>query len=360
MYNKKHQVLIFHHKNSSLKIHQDILNLKKFKKGTYDMDQIIFDQFTLQYPVTKTLRFALRPIGKTEENIKEKGLLKKDEKLARKYKQAKKIIDEYHKSYIDEKLKNFSFKIEDLQGFSDIYHRLKENKNDDNLQEDFKKKQDLLRKEVAKTLKNPASNNKEFISKSLPKWLEEHQINLKDIENSQKIIKDFYNWTTYFTGFNDNRKNVYTEKEHSTSIAYRIIHENLPKFLDNIKRYEKAREIGIDFSEVQDHFKVNLDELFTLKEFNQCLNQEGIDKYNQVRGGQGQENNEKDQGINEKINLYAQQLENQMKQADDERKRELQKQKRQVRSCKLEDLYKQILSDRNIASFRLDDLKKGF
>ena len=31
------------------------------------MNQSIFDKFTLQYPVTKTLRFALRPIGETEE-----------------------------------------------------------------------------------------------------------------------------------------------------------------------------------------------------------------------------------------------------------------------------------------------------
>ncbi len=114
----------------------------------------IFDQFTHQYPVTKTLRFALKPIGKTEENIKKKGLLKKDEDLSKKYKQAKKIIDEYHKNYINEKLKSFSFKIEDLQEFSDIYHNLKENKNDDKLQENFKTQQSKLRKILADQFKN--------------------------------------------------------------------------------------------------------------------------------------------------------------------------------------------------------------
>ena len=311
----------------------------------------IFDRFTHQYPVTKTLRFALKPIGKTEENIKKKGLLKKDEDLSKKYKQAKKIIDEYHKNYINEKLTSFSFKIEDLQEFADIYHKLKENKNDDKLQESFKTQQDKLRKIVANQFKNKKLFDQDIIREDLPKWLKEKQL---DIEDSQQVINSFYNWTTYFKGFNENRKNIYTEKEHSTSIGYRLIHENLPKFLNNIKRYEEAKKLGVDFSEVQNPLNVELDELFTLKGFNQCLTQEGIDKYNQIKGGQNRENHQKEQGINEKINLYAQQLERQIAKTDDEHKKELLKQRKQVRSCQLEELYKQILSDRNTASFRFD------
>ena len=314
------------------------------------MNQSIFDQFILQYPVTKTLRFALKPIDKTEENIKEKGLLKKDEDLSKKYKQAKKIIDEYHKSYINEKLVTFSFKIEDLQEFSDIYHKLKENKNDNKLQENFKMQQNKLRKILADHFKNKRLFDKDLIREDLPKWLKEKQLN---IEDSQQIIDSFYNWTTYFKGFNENRKNIYTEKEHSTSIGYRLIHENLPKFLDNIKRYKEAKKLGVDFSEVQNHFNINLDEVFTLSGFNQCLTQEGIDKYNQIRGGKSQKDGEKEQGVNEKINLHAQQLAN----TNDEGKQELQAQKKQVRSCQIEELYKQILSDRNTTSFRLDELE---
>ena len=54
-------------------------------------------QFTKKYSLSKTLRFELKPVGKTLDHIREKGLLEQDEKRALKYKEAKKIIDEYHK-----------------------------------------------------------------------------------------------------------------------------------------------------------------------------------------------------------------------------------------------------------------------
>ena len=83
-----------------------------------------------------------------------------------------------------------------------------------------------MRKILADQFKNKKLFDKDFIREDLPKWLKENQL---DIEDSQQIIDSFYKWTTYFKGFNENRKNIYTEKEHSTSIGYRLIHENLPK-----------------------------------------------------------------------------------------------------------------------------------
>ena len=43
--------------------------------------------------------------------------------------------------------------------------------------------------------------------------------------------KEFWGFTTYFEGFFKNRKNMYTPEEKSTGIAYRLINENLPKFI---------------------------------------------------------------------------------------------------------------------------------
>lgn len=40
-------------------------------------------RFTNLYPVSKTLRFKLIPIGKTLENIKESGILEEDKKEQR-------------------------------------------------------------------------------------------------------------------------------------------------------------------------------------------------------------------------------------------------------------------------------------
>ncbi len=311
----------------------------------------LFDKFTNKYAVSKTLRFRLKAVGETERHIQANGLLQEDEALAEKYKSAKKIIDEYHKAFIHEQLTGFSFGEEDLCEFSSSYSELKKNKNNDDLKTELANQQTKLRQKVADQLKNKRLFSKEFIQDDLPKWLEKNPIQIDDIEDPQKIIKDFNAWTTYFRGFNENRKNIYTHKAHSTAIGYRLIHENLPKFLDNIERYKKAKSLGVDFSDVATNFKVRLNDFFTLTGFNKCLTQEGIEKYNQIRGGESKERNEKQQGVNEKINLYAQKLENQIATASDEEKL-----RKEVRKCQLEDLYKQILSDRNTTSFRLEDI----
>lgn len=324
-----------------------------------------FEQFTNLYKVQKTLRFALKPIGETLEHIKKaklkgenepKNLLKVDEIRAENYKKAKKIIDEFHKDFINQRLSGFSFEMADLEKFQIEYDTLKKDKSDAQKKK-LAKEQDNLRKTISDTLTNSRLFKKEFIKEDLPKWLEENPIRIEGIENPKKIIQDFNGWTTYFGGFNENRKNIYTAKHHSTSIGYRLIHENLPKFIDNINRYNKAKKLGVDFSEVERNFDIGLDEIFTLKYFNPCLTQGGIDAYNAMVGGVTQEDGTKIQGINEKINLFAQQLTHRLAQAEDEDKKILGEQIRKVRSCKLEELYKQILSDRSKISFRLNEIK---
>lgn len=67
-----------------------------------------------------------------------------------------------------------------------------------------------------------------------------------DMLNTERILdalKVFDGFFTYFTGFNQNRENYYeTKTEKKTAIATRIVHENLPKFADNIITFEKARD----------------------------------------------------------------------------------------------------------------------
>ena len=67
-------------------------------------DQKNLSAFTNLYSLSKTLRFELIPQGKTLENIQEQGLLIKDENRAESYKKVKKIIDEYHKDFINKAL----------------------------------------------------------------------------------------------------------------------------------------------------------------------------------------------------------------------------------------------------------------
>jgi len=183
-------------------------------------------EFTNLYSLSKTLRFELKPIGKTLEHIQNKGLLAEDEQRAGSYKKVKKIIDEYHKAFIEKALSGvFLTKLNDF----DFQYRLpKEQRNDDT----FGKIQEALRKEIVAAFgKNETKEQftnlfkKELIKEDLLNWVNDEK---------QELVKEFEKFTTYFTGFHENRKNMYSADAKSTAIAYRIIHENLPKFIDNI------------------------------------------------------------------------------------------------------------------------------
>ena len=54
-------------------------------------------QFIGIYPVSKTLRFELRPVGKTQEWIEKNKVLESDEQKAVDYPKVKALIDDYHK-----------------------------------------------------------------------------------------------------------------------------------------------------------------------------------------------------------------------------------------------------------------------
>ena len=66
-------------------------------------------ELTGLYSLSKTLRFELKPIGKTLEHIESKGLIAQDEQRAEEYKKVKDIIDRYHKKFITMCLSDFKF-----------------------------------------------------------------------------------------------------------------------------------------------------------------------------------------------------------------------------------------------------------
>ena len=147
------------------------------------------EEFTNLYEVSKTLRFALEPVGKTREHIEEKGLLAKDEKLAEDYKKTKKIIDEYHKWFIDDSLSNFDLPIEDLKSFQETGNsinertnklkKLRRDKKNNKEQEkelsakkdELEKLQTKMRKSISKAFDKTRLFNKQFIKEDLPKMV---------------------------------------------------------------------------------------------------------------------------------------------------------------------------------------------
>jgi len=299
------------------------------------MEKTLFKEFVSQYPVSKTLRFELIPQGKTKEFIEQKGLLKRDEDRAEKYKKVKKTIDEYHKDFIEKSLSGVVLK--GLQDYMDLY--LKPNKEDKD-KKAFEKETEILRRQIANAFKNHEKFKtlfaKELIKEDLMSFAREEE---------KENVKEFQNFTTYFTGFHQNRENMYVADAKATAIAYRLIHENLPKFIDNIKIFEKIKKEAPELiaklnnvlSDMEEIIKGKiLEEIFSLDYFNETLTQKGIDLYNTVIGGRtAEEGKTKIKGLNEYINTDYNQ-----KQTD--------KKKRQP---KFKQLYKQILSDRQSLSF---------
>ena len=76
------------------------------------------EELTGLYSLSKTLRFELKPIGKTLEQIERKGLLTQDEQRSEEYERMKIIIDDYHKRFIAMCLRNCKLKVENIDNYS--------------------------------------------------------------------------------------------------------------------------------------------------------------------------------------------------------------------------------------------------
>ncbi len=297
------------------------------------------DRFIGVYPVSKTLRFELIPIGKTLEYIERDGILDGDMHRAESYQKVKKIIDRYHKAFIDEALSGLQ--LENLQDYFRLYQI---SSRDEKQEKEFEDIQAAMRKQIVRCFaahpKHKTLFQKELIKEELVSFT-------ADNPQERRLVEEFYDFTTYFTGFYANRQNMYSDEKKSTAIAYRVVHQNLPKYIDNIKTYESFKECGIYIEEkellaVMDQ-KIQLEsieELFKIEGFRYVLTQKGIEAYNLVLGGYVPENEKNVQGLNQYVNLYNQNS------------------KEKYKLPKFKFLYKQILSDRESSSFVLEKYER--
>ena len=301
------------------------------------------EELTGLYSLSKTLRFELKPIGKTLEQIERKGLLTQDEQRSEEYERMKIIIDDYHKRFIAMCLRNCKLKVENIDNQNDSLEEyaslLSKSKRDDSDEIVLEKIKENLRKQIVKAFKNGNTYGdlfkKELVKKHLPDFV-------TDAEDKQ-IVQNFNNFTTYFTGFHENRKNMYSDEAKSTAIAYRLIHENFPRFYDNLRSFAiiAESEVSSHFSDIESAFSLYLNvehiaEMFQLNYFSDTLTQEQIEVYNNIIGGKTEKDGTKIQGINEFVNLYNQQH-------------------KEAKLPLLKPLYKMILSDRIALSWLPDE-----
>jgi len=289
-----------------------------------------FQNFKNLFSISKTLRFELKPIGKTQENF-EKYIFSNDKLKAEKFKIVKKYCDEYHKKFIEDCLSDFNDEKFNML-IEQYYSLFILPDKDEKAFEDIK---NSLRKIISeKFTKN--ENYKKLLGKELvSEFLKECYKN-----DSEKLeeINLFEGFTTYFTGYNTNRENMYSSEDKHTCIAYRLIDENLPVFIKNMQIYKKIEEKIPNLKEnITKNFNINPEIIFTSAGyFSKCITQKQIEEYNNIICGCSKEDGTKIQGINEFVNLYKQQSKEKLP--------------------FLKPLYKQILSDKDSISFIIDKI----
>lgn len=300
------------------------------------------EKFVNVYPVTKTLKFKLIPVGKTKENFDKNKLLEIDKERAENYKKAKVIIDSFYNEFINNCLNNFTF-----QGKPDnlkAYYKLINSKTDDieKKKKDQSRLEMILRKEIVSAFeKEKAVFNKLFNKELFEEILNDTRISDED----KSVIATYDKFTTYFTGYFTNRKNLFSYEDKVGSISYRLINENLKTHIYNIKVYDKIKtSISQDLKTINKDFKkalgkLSIEDVFSIDYYNYCLTGEDINKYNAFIGGFAEDEKTKIKGLNEYINLFNQN-------------------NKESKLPKLKPLYKQILSKDVSNSFRFDVVEK--
>lgn len=284
-----------------------------------------YRELTRQYSLQKTLRFELKPVGKTSELLEKENVFAIDKNRKKAYEGTKPFFDRLHREFIEESLDGV--KLTGLGEYAELLKQLKKDKNNKKLSKTVDDNKKDLRQQITRffNAKGEEWATLEYTHLKIKKEdldiLFEEQVFgiLKDRyggepeteltdEETGEIISIFDNWkgfTGYFKKFFETRKNLYKDDGKAGAFATRAIDQNLDRFLGNIETFEINRD-RIDLSEVEKYFKIRVDEIFSPIFYNQCLLQNGINKYNDFLGGKTLENGKKIRGVNEIINEYRQ------------------------------------------------------
>lgn len=314
---------------------------------------IHFEQFTRKYSLSKTLRFELKPVGKTLENMRNQiyngsknfdsdlQTFLHDQEIEDAYQAIKPILDSLHEEFINISLDSSIAKSIHFWEYLTAY-RERGNDTKEGEKTILSTIENSLRKEIGKTylewaksfieqaemfdgiINEVLDTEEEWDDEKKTKWLFkkknfelltepgilvfiEKRLDLMNLNEQEKMdvtkaLKVFKWFFTYFSGYNINRKNYYAiDKEKSTAVATRIIHENLPKFCDNVILFEKNKDeyygiyaflksqnIEMQIKDVESGKMIELyditEDIFNISFFSSCLSQWGIENYNRVIG----------------------------------------------------------------------------
>src|SRR3989344_2374200 len=215
-----------------------------------------FDSLTNLYSLSKTLRFELKPVGKTQKLLDDNKIFEKVEKIYLVCKKKRNKTNIAKLEYSAKKLRTA-------------------------IVEDFNRKVEELRDEYLKEIGDKKKKKKTqelkgmdlFFKVEVFGYLKQKYLEAKI--NGESIFNPFNKFGRYFRKFHETRKNFYKDDGTSTAIPTRIINVNLEKFLENkkifdIKYFQKYESIFTEDERI----------IFELEHFNNCFTQAQIDQYN--------------------------------------------------------------------------------
>lgn len=339
--------------------------------------------------ISKTLRFNLIPQGETLSTIQTKGLIENDRIRNRDYIHIKAAADSFYRHIIKQKLSCLDLDWTELANATNAWLENKVAPNamtNINVESKWRAAQGNYRQTILEVVqgkrdslgvecdKETAKENasifdgyfkEELISKHLPTFLEQKLLTAEPeeketIQKQQEALKSYKGFTSRLTTFWNNRKNIFTADDISTSLTYRIVNDNFLTFLSNIDIFQEHQKKHF-FEHLEEAYQYletelrnqhilrgnqKITDFFNVNGFNLLCTQAGIEQYRAILGGFVKENGEKVKGLNELLNLYQQKLNKAQQEAG-----------KKVRIKQLTKLNKQILEETSSSSFVIDQIE---
>ncbi|MBQ9120454.1 MAG: type V CRISPR-associated protein Cas12a/Cpf1 [Lachnospiraceae bacterium] len=294
------------------------------------MNKKVMDQFVKLEQESKTIKFRLKPQGKTAEILQEAHSLKNDKERVKAYSIVKAMLDRGHRQLIQNTLEQESRSATiSWEALVQAYMKSDKSPSDKKAKEGWIKEQDRKRKEISKLFtdkkeyKNLDGKNPFDVKNSM------NLLTVAQTEEERKAVKSFSGFSVYWKNYYENRKHIYSEEKKSGTIAYRMIDENFIYYMTDYIRFNHIKEKdNVFWKEISEKWLEESDlpimEIFSFEGYRYFLSQMGIDLFNRFVAF-----------YNLEANLYYQKRGNGLDAAHPFHK---------ARNRKLIPLYKQILS----------------
>ncbi len=248
----------------------------------------IYEDFIGMESKNLTLRFALKPEVKTQENLKLYWDKLRDEERDKAYPIVKKILDREYQRLISEGLK--LLESQNVLDWTELAECIRTS--------NLKKKESeekRLRKLIAQKLAAHPILSKLKAKKAFGKNSYLETLSLEKEERA--AVRVFDGFGGFFDNYNENRNNYFSAEEKSTAIAYRIVNENFLKHFLNVEVVTRIRKEVPELVQIVEAQFKGCGAIFTVNGYNMALSQAGIDTYNEMVAI-----------WNKEANLYAQKV----------------------------------------------------